>query len=211
KPVVAFLYVEGYVPQAYNLTKTLSKNEAENIFTFVYSPAAAGNGNGGTGGGQGGGQNVPGAVGDGNPGPGTAGTNAPGEETGTEGTDAPGGENVTAGTDAPEGGNGTGIQEGAGGADTALGAAGEEAGAQGDAPESPLELLDLEDEEVPLAMQELGQEGEDRGEVTEGTGNAEKLFYAEIAMACIAGAALIFLGIWWWKRRRKNESEKGNG
>ena len=60
-------------------------------------------------------------------------------------------------------------------------------------------------------MQELGQEGEDRGEVTEGTGNAEKLFYAEIAMACIAGAALIFLGIWWRKRRRKNESEKGNG
>ncbi len=213
KPVVAFLYVEGYVPQAYNLTKTLSKNEAENIFTFVYSPAAAGNGNGGTGtgGGQGGGSDVPGAVGDANPGPGTAGINAPGEETGTEGTDAPGGENVTAGTDAPEGGNGTGIQEGAGGADTALGAAGEEAGAQGDAPEGPLELLDLEDEEVPLAMQELGQEGEDRGEVTEGTGNAEKLFYAEIAMACIAGAALIFLGIWWWKRRRKNESEKGNG
>lgn len=37
RPVVAFLYIEGYEPQAYNLTKELSKNEAENVFTFVYS------------------------------------------------------------------------------------------------------------------------------------------------------------------------------
>ncbi len=36
KPVVAFLYVEGYQPQAYNLTKTLSANEAENVFDFEY-------------------------------------------------------------------------------------------------------------------------------------------------------------------------------
>lgn len=42
RPVVAFLYIEGYEPQAYNLTKTLSKNEAENVFTFVYAPVAAG-------------------------------------------------------------------------------------------------------------------------------------------------------------------------
>ena len=38
KPVVAFLYIDGYVPQAYSLTKTLSANEAENVFTFVYTP-----------------------------------------------------------------------------------------------------------------------------------------------------------------------------
>ena len=38
KPVIAFLYVEGYQPQAYNLTKTLSENKAENVFVFVYSP-----------------------------------------------------------------------------------------------------------------------------------------------------------------------------
>ncbi|MCI8402039.1 MAG: hypothetical protein HFI38_08155 [Lachnospiraceae bacterium] len=38
KPVVAFLYLEGYQPQAYNLTKTLSENEAENVFTFTYTP-----------------------------------------------------------------------------------------------------------------------------------------------------------------------------
>lgn len=37
KPVVAYRYIEGYAPQAYGLTKTLSENAAENVFTFVYS------------------------------------------------------------------------------------------------------------------------------------------------------------------------------
>lgn len=36
QPVIAFLYIENYQPQAYNLTKTLSSNEADNVFTFVY-------------------------------------------------------------------------------------------------------------------------------------------------------------------------------
>lgn len=38
KPVVAYKYIEGYAPQAFGLTKTLSSNEAENVFTFVYEP-----------------------------------------------------------------------------------------------------------------------------------------------------------------------------
>lgn len=38
KPMAACRYIEGYLPQAYNLTKTLSSNEAENVFTFVYEP-----------------------------------------------------------------------------------------------------------------------------------------------------------------------------
>ncbi len=38
RPVVAYLYVEGYQPQAYNLTRTLVRNAAENVFTFVYTP-----------------------------------------------------------------------------------------------------------------------------------------------------------------------------
>lgn len=40
QPVVAFLYIEGYQPQAYNLVRTLSANSDENEFTFVYSPIA---------------------------------------------------------------------------------------------------------------------------------------------------------------------------
>ncbi len=35
---VSARYAEGYQPQAYNLVKTLVQNEAENVFTFVYSP-----------------------------------------------------------------------------------------------------------------------------------------------------------------------------
>ena len=42
KPVVAFVYVAGYEPQAYNLTKTLVEDESENVFTFVYRQGAGG-------------------------------------------------------------------------------------------------------------------------------------------------------------------------
>ncbi|MGC4018050.1 MAG: hypothetical protein QM793_01620 [Muricomes sp.] len=41
KPVVAYQYIENYQPQAYNLTKTLSQNGAENVFTFTYSQVTA--------------------------------------------------------------------------------------------------------------------------------------------------------------------------
>lgn len=42
KPVVAYRYIEDYVPQALAITKTLSENEAENVFTFIYTPGDAG-------------------------------------------------------------------------------------------------------------------------------------------------------------------------
>ncbi len=45
KPAVAFVYIDGYHPQAYNLTKTLSANEAENVLSFTYYKAAASGGN----------------------------------------------------------------------------------------------------------------------------------------------------------------------
>lgn len=38
KPVVAYAYVDGYTPEYRNLTKTLSANAAENVFTFTYVP-----------------------------------------------------------------------------------------------------------------------------------------------------------------------------
>ncbi len=41
KPVVAHIYIENYEPQALALTRTLSSNEAENVFTFVYSEREA--------------------------------------------------------------------------------------------------------------------------------------------------------------------------
>ena len=39
KPVVAYKYIDGYAPKALGLTKTLSENAAENVFTFVYVKA----------------------------------------------------------------------------------------------------------------------------------------------------------------------------
>ncbi len=37
RPVVAYIYIEGWMPQAYNMTQTLKKDPAENEFSFVYT------------------------------------------------------------------------------------------------------------------------------------------------------------------------------
>ncbi len=42
KPMIAYLYIEGYQPQSYNLTKTLVADASKNVFTFLYSAAEAG-------------------------------------------------------------------------------------------------------------------------------------------------------------------------
>ena len=42
KPVVAYKYIDSYIPQSYALTKTLVKNEKENVFTFTYKPGETG-------------------------------------------------------------------------------------------------------------------------------------------------------------------------
>ena len=41
KPVVAYKFIDGYAPKALGLTKTLSDNAAENVFTFVYVKASS--------------------------------------------------------------------------------------------------------------------------------------------------------------------------
>ena len=38
RPIAAWAYVDGYLPQAYNLTRTLSADPTKNEFTFVYTP-----------------------------------------------------------------------------------------------------------------------------------------------------------------------------
>ena len=44
--------MDGYRPQAYNLSKTLSSNTAENVLTFTYQKIAQNNGNNGNNGGN---------------------------------------------------------------------------------------------------------------------------------------------------------------
>ncbi len=38
KLVIAYQYVDGYEPEFYNITQTLSKNAAANVFDFIYHP-----------------------------------------------------------------------------------------------------------------------------------------------------------------------------
>lgn len=121
KPVVAYRYIENYVPQALALTKTLSDNEAENVFTFKYAPGATnrvvetvnhvtvvipGNtitntvtipaGTTGTAGGNGTGANGTNGTGAN----GTTGTNGTG--TNADGTTTPGGTDANGGQDADQ-------------------------------------------------------------------------------------------------------------
>lgn len=37
-PVIAYRYIEGYAPQAYNLTGKLLSDESKNVYTFTYTP-----------------------------------------------------------------------------------------------------------------------------------------------------------------------------
>ncbi len=50
KPVLPYLYVEGYQPQAYNLTGTLDADASKNVFQFRYkkTPASGSSGSSGT-------------------------------------------------------------------------------------------------------------------------------------------------------------------
>lgn len=45
KPIVSYKYVEGYLPDAYNATRSLSPDESQNVFTFTYTPVQAAEGN----------------------------------------------------------------------------------------------------------------------------------------------------------------------
>ena len=56
KPVIAFRYINGYFPQAYNITKPLTDDPDDNVFEFIYQPLTSseqGSGEGGEGSGSG--------------------------------------------------------------------------------------------------------------------------------------------------------------
>ena len=40
EPVIAYLYIDGYIPDNYNQTGTLVSDVSKNVFNFVYSPAS---------------------------------------------------------------------------------------------------------------------------------------------------------------------------
>ena len=195
KPVVAYLYMDGYMPQALTLTQTLSANQADNVFTFEYSPNPV--------------EVVPGeTVTVTTVEPGTtnvitqqvpvAGTGV----TGTTGTTGTG----TAGTGTADDGNagviGGDNQTGTAnaGEDTQAGQAGEE-GQTGDGTE------EIQDEETPLGQIDL-----DEGEEEAGDAQAEpesrdssqgSAFPIAVGVAGVAAAAIVVGGIILLRMRRK--------
>ncbi len=165
KPVVAYTYVEGYTPEAYAMTKTLSSNEQENIFTFVYHEGET--------------QIIET--------PGETITTIITEQTEGEGTGTAG-----AGTGAGAAGAGAGATgEGTGAAGEDAGAA-EGTTAEGETTEVedeevPQDLVDLDDEEAPKANIKL-----DKEEVKKGFPMAAGIAVSVVAVAALAGM-IIFL------------------
>lgn len=189
RPVVAYKYIEGYRPQAYNLTRTLQKDPQENIFTFVYTRIQTGNTGGGSGSGGGGGDSGGGAGAGGTGGGAGAGGDAnAGGDAGT----APAGVTVVPGDGAADAG--AGADGGAAGAD----AGGVEA-PDGEVPQAqtPEDIIDLDDEEVPLSgLPSILQ-----------IGNDAKLL--GIPVPVVAALGLVLLGCGWYfimaKKKKKRE------
>lgn len=168
-PVIAFRYIEGYQPQAYNLTGALLEDAAQNVYTFTYraveaAPAtqpttqaaettAAEQGN--EGGEQGNEENQPGNE---------------GNEPGNEGNQ-PGNEGNQPGNEGNQPGNEGGEQ-------------GTEGGEQ-----ETQEIVDIRETEAPLANQQLPG--------TEVTGNGDAwptAMKAAIALCgAIVGCAVLYL------------------
>jgi hypothetical protein len=133
KAVVSFQYVEGYVPNAYNMAKSLSATESENVFTFIYRPGQAVPGGGGGTTGTGGYTYIDGGTEvvylPGTGGGGNANANAGGNQNGVNPNNA-----------APAN------QQNANAADNN---AGQDAAQPAD--QGPAEMIDLDDTDVPLA------------------------------------------------------------
>ena len=157
KPVVAYQYIDNYVPQALALTKTLQANEAENVFEFIYTPGDPGTvtevpnittivvpGAVNTVY-----EDIPGGTADANTG-GTADANTGGTADanagGTADANAGGTADANAGGTADANAGGTADADNTGGTDETQGQALEGADEQ-----VPQDLINLDDEEVPKA------------------------------------------------------------
>ncbi len=196
KPVIAYLYVEGYQPQAYNLTRTLQSDSSRNVFTFVYTPVPV-RGTGGAASEPGSGDetmpggNVPGPSGTGT----VPGGNVPG----------PGGTGTAPGGNVPESG-GTGTVPGGneslpGEEDT--GQAGLQPGEEGSEQQGPEEIID--EDEIPLA-EPAGMNGE---EGTFAAANRKKLRNVWIAGGIgIAAVLILGSGLYVSQRMKKTARRK---
>ena len=179
KPVVAYRYVDGYIPQSLALTKTLSANEAENIFTFVYT------------------QGDPDTivrtetettVVTGEPSVITVVAGAPAAAGTAAGGTAAGGTGTGGAADA---GDGTAAGEVADG--------GTETVEEEPVPEGTQDIVDLDEEETPLGDLEIE---DNTGASAEGLS-----MVGSVAVAAAAGVILICLIVYLMKKRRSGSDE----
>lgn len=191
KPVVAYRYIENYVPQALALTKTLSDNEAENVFTFKYAPGATnrvvetvnhvtvvipGNtitntvtipaGTTGTTGGNGTGANGTNGTGAN----GTTGTNGTG--TNGTGTTTPGGTDANGGPDADQNGTVENPDE-----------------------QTPQDQINLDDEDTPTGNIDAGKETQEKNKTL------------GVSIAIIVAAVVALIALFVAMKRRKKETK----
>lgn len=191
KPVVAYRYIENYVPQALALTKTLSDNEAENVFTFKYAPGATnrvvetvnhvtvvipGNtitntvtipaGTTGTTGGNGTGANGTNGTGAN----GTTGTNGTG--TNGTGTTTPGGTDANGGQDADQNGTVENPDE-----------------------QTPQDQINLDDEDTPTGNIDAGKETQEKNKTL------------GVSIAIIIAAVVALIALFVAMKRRKKETK----
>lgn len=192
RPRMAYLYIAGYQPQAYNLTKTLSKNTAENVFTFVYrripaAPAGSGGGAGTGAGGAAGGTGVQTPTGGGAPAPAGPGVTVPGQAGALPNPDA------DQGADNPDDQeDGTGQGGAVPNPDDGTG----QGGAVPDPDEGndePLDEVDLDDEPAPLG----GFDGEKEN-------SGQFPIWGSVGIA-VAGAAAVVAAVWVMLAARKRE------
>lgn len=184
KPVVAFQYIDGYQPQAYNLTKTLNSNEADNVFTFTYKKIASGsdtnNGSNGSNSGNGTGTN-----------PDNSGTGTNTGNTGNNGTGAANTNNNGNTGAADNAGTGNAANNTADNNQTDNGQTVESADA-----ETPKEQVDLDDEEVPKAKINADQNAK---------GRPAGVMYALAGIALAAILGIIILIVTFRKKKHADE------
>ena len=196
KPVVAYRYIENYVPQALSLTKTLSDNEAENVFTFKYAPGATnrvvetvnhvtvvipGNtitntvtipaGTTGTTGGNGTGANGTNGTGA-NGATGTNGTGTNGTGTNADGTTTPGGTDANGGQDADQNGTVENPDE-----------------------QTPQDQINLDDEDTPTGNIDAGKETQEKNKTL------------GVSIAIIVAAVVALIALFVAMKRRKKETK----
>lgn len=184
KPVVAFQYIDGYQPQAYNLTKTLNSNEADNVFTFTYKKIASGsdtnNGSNGSNSGNGTGTNTD-----------NSGTGTNTGNTGNNGMGAANTNNNGNTGAADNAGTGNATNNTAGNNQTDNGQTVESADA-----ETPKEQVDLDDEEVPKAKINAEQKAK---------GRPAGVMYALAGIALAAILGIIILIVTFRKKKHADE------